>query len=205
WFVLTPEGIAAADQNVEGRVLTAGQGMTLAFVQDEDDDGVPAQMEDTLGCSDVMVDTDNDTLSDLFESYVGWRVSVIGRGDYQGYASCARADSDLDGLDDLTEFQLGTDAKRRDTDGDGLTDGEEVNGFNMQLRFGGALTGVITDPLNPDTDGDTLPDGAERDLGVDPRVNDGDMVFDDDGDGLVNFVETTGWTVTTYPVSVTAH
>lgn len=205
WFVLTPEGIAAADQNVEGRVLTAGQGMTLAFVQDEDDDGVPAQMEYTLGCSDVMVDTDNDTLSDLFESYVGWRVSVIGRGDYQGYASCARADSDLDGLDDLTEFQLGTDAKRRDTDGDGLTDGEEVNGFNMQLRFGGALTGVITDPLNPDTDGDTLPDGAERDLGVDPRVNDGDMVFDDDGDGLVNFVETTGWTVTTYPVSVTAH
>ncbi len=205
WFVLTPQGIMAADQDVGGRVLQAGEGITLAFVQDEDDDGVPAQMEYTLGCSDVLADTDGDGLDDRFEAYEGWRVSVVGRGDYQGYSSCARVDSDQDGLDDVTEHLRGTDAKRRDTDGDGLTDFEEVNGFDIDMRFGPRLFGVVTDPLNPDTDGDTLPDGAERDLGTDPNVNDGDMVFDDDGDGLVNFLETSGWTVTTYPVSVTPY
>lgn len=41
-----------------------------------------------------------------------------------------------------------------DSDGDGLTDGEEV--------------GLGTDPNDPDTDGDGVPDGAEVDIGSDP-------------------------------------
>ncbi len=218
WVVLTPEGLVAADQDLRDRVLRAGQGVTLAFIQDLDDDGVPARMEYTLGCSDSDldqlpsgnpdgiadgVDTDLDGLDDRFEAYEGWLVSVRGRGDYRGFASCARTDSDRDGLDDPAEFAAGTDAKLRDTDGDGLTDYEELNGFAIDMRFGPDLPGVTTDPLNPDSDGDTLPDGAERDLGTNPNVNDGDMVFDDDGDGLVNFQETTGWSVTRYAVSTT--
>ncbi len=218
WVVLTPDGLVAADQDLRDRVLRAGQGVTLAFIQDLDDDGVPARMEYTLGCSDSDLDqlpsptpdgvadgfdTDLDGLDDRFEAYEGWLVSVRGRGDYRGFASCARTDSDRDGLDDPAELAAGTDAKLRDTDGDGLTDFEELNGFAIDMRFGPDLTGVTTDPLNPDSDGDTLPDGAERDLGTDPNVNDGDMVFDDDGDGLVNFQETSGWSVTRYAVSTT--
>ena len=57
-------------------------------------------------------------------------------------------DSDGDGLTDREEMALGTDPFNPDTDGDGLTDGEEVKMYH-------------TDPLNPDTDGDGLTDGAE--------------------------------------------
>ena len=202
WVVLTPDGLVDNDQDVDARLLRTGSGITLAFVQDEDDDGLPARVEYSLGCSDVMVDTDGDGLDDRLETYEGWLVSVVGRGDYQGYASCARVDSDGDGLTDAEERVLGTDAKLRDTDGDGVSDYEEVNGFMVALRFGGVIT-VTTDPLNPDTDGDTLPDGAERQLGTDPTVSDGDAVFDDDGDGLVNLQETVGWSVTTYAASTT--
>jgi len=44
--------------------------------------------------------------------------------------------------------QAGVNPTNPDTDGDGLSDGEEVNTYN-------------TDPTNPDTDGDGLNDGEE--------------------------------------------
>ncbi len=65
-------------------------------------------------------------------------------------------DSDGDGLTDAQEVTLGTDATNTDTDLDGLSDGEEVNTY-------------LTDPLNADTDGDTYLDGAEVDAGYDPK------------------------------------
>ncbi len=57
-------------------------------------------------------------------------------------------DSDGDGLSDDEERRLGTDPFNPDTDGDKLTDGEEVKVY-------------FTDPLNPDTDYDALKDGEE--------------------------------------------
>ena len=76
-------------------------------------------------------------------------------------------DTDGDGLSDEDEVNVhGTDPLIPDTDGDGLSDGEEVN-----------VQG--TDPLNPDTDGDGLPDGEEVNVqGTDP------LNPDTDGDGL---------------------
>jgi outer membrane protein OmpA-like peptidoglycan-associated protein len=71
-------------------------------------------------------------------------------------------DTDGDGLSDAEELQLGTDPKNPDTDGDGLTDGEEVKKYH-------------TDPLNPDTDYDALTDGAEvYNHKTDPLVRDTD-------------------------------
>jgi hypothetical protein len=88
-----------------------------------------------------------------------------------------------------------------------VTDFDEVTGYEIKLRFppagGPATVTRISDPLNPDSDGDTLPDGDEKTLGTDPTVNDADKVLDDDGDGLVNFVEDDGWDVTKYAVSTT--
>jgi uncharacterized repeat protein (TIGR01451 family) len=80
----------------------------------------------------------------------------------------ADQDSDNDGLTDAEEEILGTDPNDPDTDGDGLSDGTEVNGENP------------TDPLNPDTDGDGLCDGplstedceAGEDLDADGFVDD---------------------------------
>src|SRR5690606_31345217 len=147
WEVLTPTGIRAGDNRVDfnSEVLRTEVGITLAFVQDLDDDGVPARWEYILGCSDNNEDTDGDTLDDRFEVYEGWLVQVVGVGSYQGYASCARTDSDLDGLGDLEEMAAGTDAKVRDTDGDGLSDAEELNGVTIDLRFGGTVSRQ-TDP-----------------------------------------------------------
>ncbi|MGD7654590.1 MAG: sulfatase-like hydrolase/transferase [Verrucomicrobiales bacterium] len=77
------------------------------------------------------------------------RVSVSGFTDPDG-------DSDGDGLTDLEELNLGTDPNLADTDGDLLGDGAEVN------RYG-------TDPLLSDTDGDSNPDGFEIAKGTDPK------------------------------------
>ncbi|MCA9984519.1 MAG: FHA domain-containing protein, partial [Anaerolineales bacterium] len=77
----------------------------------------------------------------------------------------AEGDDDNDGLSNNQEAALGTQPDNPDTDGDGLSDGEEVN------RYG-------TQPKNIDTDGDGLVDGAEVEAGTSP-INP-----DSDGDGV---------------------
>jgi hypothetical protein len=64
-------------------------------------------------------------------------------------------DPDHDGLTNLEEFQHGTDPHNPDTDGDGLSDGDEVHVYH-------------TNPLLADTDGDGIPDGVEIQTGSDP-------------------------------------
>ncbi|MBI5728949.1 MAG: hypothetical protein HY983_01740 [Candidatus Magasanikbacteria bacterium] len=64
-------------------------------------------------------------------------------------------DTDKDGLDDAREKELGTNPNNPDTDGDGLSDGDEVLIWK-------------TNPLNPDTDGDGYPDGEEVKNGYNP-------------------------------------
>ncbi|MFQ5644309.1 MAG: DUF6259 domain-containing protein [Thiogranum sp.] len=64
---------------------------------------------------------------------------------------------DLDGdtLSNVTEAAIGTDPSSPDTDGDGLTDGEEVNTLG-------------TNPLLADSDGDGYDDDVEINIGSDP-------------------------------------
>lgn len=69
-------------------------------------------------------------------------------------ASSEPVDTDGDGLSDEEEVGIGTDPASVDTDGDGVQDGGEVN--------------AGTDPLVADTDGDGFTDGEELDLGSDP-------------------------------------
>jgi len=62
-------------------------------------------------------------------------------------------DPDHDGLTNLQEFQNGTDPHNPDTDGDGLTDGQEVLIYH-------------TNPLLASTDGTGIPDGVEVQTGT---------------------------------------
>jgi predicted outer membrane repeat protein len=85
-------------------------------------------------------------------------------------------DSDGDGLTDDEEVLLGTNPFDKDTDGDGLEDGTEVDMNNGE---------GLPDPLNPDSDGDNLLDGAEVEAGTDPTS------ADTDDDGLTDDVDPT--------------
>ena len=151
--VLTPTGI---DRTIDlgNRLIRATEGLVFAFVQDLDNDGIPARWESIYGCSDTQVDTDGDGLNDRLETFVGWDVAVTGRRVIKGFSSCARTDSDRDGLSDSEEanrvidldtdgdgivdvfnVRAATDAKNSDTDGDGITDFDELNGYYAELRF----------------------------------------------------------------------
>ena len=93
------------------------------------------------------------------------------------------------------------DPRKVDTDEDGISDADEVNGYFVDI-FDDQITDDITtrvfvysDPLNADTDGDGLLDGMESLFGTNPVGLDSGTVFDDDLDGLPNRVEETGWVI----------
>jgi predicted outer membrane repeat protein len=93
-----------------------------------------------------------------------------------------------------------------DSDGDGLTDAQEIKGWDIWVDLFGLGLGtdtfgnivgqyhVTSDPYNPDTDGDGLSDLEEFRRGTDPRK------VDTDGDGLTDYEEVYRWK--TSPISV---
>ncbi|MCK5383045.1 MAG: S8 family serine peptidase [Gammaproteobacteria bacterium] len=93
-------------------------------------------------------------------------------------------DSDSDGLSDTLEATVGTNPLSSDSDGDSLTDYQEVawDGDNSVYS-----AGLDTDPLNADTDSDGIIDGAESLAGTDPLDADSTFVWGDiNNDGAVN-------------------
>lgn len=78
-------------------------------------------------------------------------------------------DSDGDGLTDDQELQLGTNPNQADSDDDGVSDGDEVNVYG-------------SNPLSRDSDGDGLTDGEEVRLKTDPTNPDTDGDGYSDGD-----------------------
>lgn len=79
--------------------------------------------------------------------------------DENAYEECVDSvrvtDRDLDGLEEVYEIELGTSDLSSDSDGDGLSDFQEVKEFG-------------TDPLDEDTDGDGYLDGEEVKGGYNP-------------------------------------
>ncbi len=148
---------------VPGQTLTytavpPGSGVRIGIDRDEDavldnDDNCP-----TVGDPD-QTDTDGD-----------------------GAGNPCDEDDDNDGLSDLFESSLGTDALLADTDNDGLSDGEEV-GYDGDISQ--YTPGQDTDPLLADTDGDGLDDGVDP-IPLSVNVGDGDLAPWNAPDGEVN-------------------
>lgn len=125
------------------------------------------QWEKTFGSSDS-----EDAVSML--SFSGGCVLIGGiensSGGYGVYLLRVEWDSDLDGLSNEEEINLGTDPFNADSDGDNLIDSEEIQ--------------IGTDPTNIDSDGDGLYDGEEvKQFTTNP------LASDSDGDGLTDYEE----------------
>ncbi|MBN2360989.1 MAG: hypothetical protein JXR83_16150 [Deltaproteobacteria bacterium] len=164
---------------------------------DSDGDGVPDSVESASACLAVNdPDTDNDGLCDGPADVAG---TCVNGEDYNGdgvvnagETDPCHVDTDCDGVSDKDERDLGLNPRKKDSDGDMISDGVELcRAQNLDQSFctsfiaaGAGCTG--SDPLAVDSDGDGINDGvedADRD-GVfetgetDPK--DGDT----DGDGL---------------------
>lgn len=120
-------------------------------------------------------DTDGDTLIDALDNCP--LVSNQDQSDVDGdlLGDVCDPDADNDGLLNTDEATWGSDPLVPDTDGDGLSDGQEVNNYG-------------TDPIDPDTDNDGVTDGDEINIfGLDPNVsNRGDLAPRGAPDGLIN-------------------
>ncbi len=111
-------------------------------------------------------DSDADGLPDAWELFYAGNLMVMNQ----------YSDLDNDGLLDTAELLAGTDPTKSDTDGDGLSDADEVQTHG-------------TDPTKADSDGDGLTDAEEiQSYGTDPLSGDSDK------DGISDFAEVMGTT-----------
>lgn len=124
-------------------------------------------------------DSDGDLLLDSWEEeHFGNNDGTIDAGELD--VSDGTGDADSDGATDRQEQTADSDPNDKDTDGDDLEDGPEINTHG-------------SDPTLVDTDGDTLNDGDEVNThGSDPTLadTDGDTLNDDEEvvDGVDGFV-----------------
>jgi hypothetical protein len=175
-------------------VCTAGPDTTpFPVVQDTDGDGLPDDVETSIGSDPNNPDTDGDGLCDGPNTVPGVCIAgedlnadgVVERGE----SSPTEIDTDCDGLTDFEEVTIyHTDPDNADTDGDGILDGIEVGAparaaeQNCPAFPGDADPTTTTNPLNPDTDGDGIPDGAE-DANGNGKVDPGELNPNDPTDG----------------------
>ncbi|HDM8072176.1 TPA: LamG domain-containing protein, partial [Vibrio harveyi] len=115
-----------------------------------------------------------------FSRVRGQWVENVATGEFDAYLTDASTlkvadvlpDSDGDGLTDRQEMSLCTDLYVADSDGDGLSDGVEM----------GATTGkVIADPCSIDSDHDGMSDNWEYKAGSNPLVADANKTIELDG------------------------
>jgi hypothetical protein len=153
-----------------------------SYDSDNDSPGIGDANEIALGGDPLVyepgnfADADEDTLPDVVENSCNRAIVVkhVAKCTPAGVCSqeqetrmpCSfsdreKKDTDGDGLTDAEELQLGLDPNRTDTDGDGIEDGVEgIGPIDMTDCQGNAVKAVL-DPRNADSDADGISDGAE--------------------------------------------
>ena len=171
----------------DGDYLTDAEELNAAFgtvtnpcLRDTDGDGVFDLAEVFEGTNPIDptergVDADGDGLTDVLEEEP--QGTILGRYVWNGPYKSGCNDTDGDGLSDGEElFRYGTDPIHRDSDRDGLLDGREVD--------------LSLEPTLFDTDGDGLGDGLELGIALADLQADAQLLpYDCDGNAFTDAVE----------------
>ncbi len=156
---------------------TDNDGIINALDTDDDNDGLLSNTEnnDPNGDGNPMdaFDIDGDKMPDFLDA-------DHNDGPY--------GDLDNDGLINSVEARIGTDPRNKDTDGDGISDGDETDDIkNPRDTDGDGLINALDANKNDgplaDPDGDSLSNADEARIGTDPNNP------DTDGDGINDGVE----------------
>lgn len=155
-FFLTDTNGYVWEQSI-GLVCTSEDSLSQIIedpTADADADGLPDYIETLFGTDPNVSDTDGDGLPDDAEA------QILGcdarEADHDGDGvSDSDEDVDQDGLTNAQEIAAGTKPCVWDSDGDTLSDSDEINTYG-------------TDPMNKDTDYDGLHDDWEIANGTDP-------------------------------------
>ena len=188
--ILSKQGIAADElvqETVAAGDVEAREGANVIEIERTDGSASAWVQFDFLLLEAGAVDGDGDGLPDTFEELYAF-LDPQAAGD-------AALDKDEDGLSNLEEFVAGSDPGMADTDGDTLSDGDEVRIHRTDAaRADTDLDGIgdaaevreyETDPNAPDTDGDGLTDGDEiRIHQTNPKLADTDADGVDDATEL---------------------
>ena len=197
---LTPDGIynalqdSALDMNSPGFDYDSGYGLIQADTAlaslDTDGDGVvnssdlcPGTLSgksvDANGCADSQKDDDGDGVTNDIDLCPG---TVTGQSVDTDGCSAFQKDTDGDMLSDGFESGIGTNPSLPDTDGDGLTDFQEVNWDGDATAYDPVFD---LNPLAADTDNDGFRDGMEVEAGYDPLLATSYPVWGDINDDRV--------------------
>ncbi len=152
----------SADSKTSGWTAVVPLGIGLPFALSDD-----IALEPSGGYNYTLTKNLNGVTSGKKDAYWNASIGLVWRGDG------GNGDPDGDGLINKLEKQYGTNSKNPDSDGDGLTDGDEALKYH-------------TDPMKGDTDGDGLSDYDEI-----VKYHTDPLKVDSDGDGLTDYDEIT--------------
>ncbi len=178
WWVLGPDGNITPVGTRPGRDFLsyrvfADQDYAFAFVQDLDEDDLEAIEELLYRTVDSNKDTDGDGIDDADEVYgpfqgnrrIRWLIRLEdGRDAYSTMSHPGRVDSDGDGLTDCQELLVDASCATITVyeDGNGVPTIRPLSNAGVPHAVLGTTTLTApTDPSRPDTDGDGLTDLVE--------------------------------------------
>ncbi len=120
------------------------------------------------------IDRDEDGILDGDDNCISVANPAQTDTDTDGMGNACDSDDDNDGLSDSLEISIGTNPLLIDSDGDSLSDGDEV-GYDGD--FTQYTPGQDLNPLSNDTDGDGLLDAVDP-IPLTVNIGDGDMTAD---------------------------